>query len=130
MPPPFTCLPPRHPGAAESPQHAHETKEITMKTLFIAAAATLALGIGSAFAEGGDGWEMYHMLDQGPVGFQPAKPQAAAPATENGAIIANSETKTHNASGAVVTPRVGKPRPSASRLGMSSVNYPVVWGNG
>src|SRR4051812_2678470 len=124
MPPRFTCLPRCQPGAADSPNML--TKEIPMKTLFIAAAATLALGIGTAFAESGDGWDMYHMLDQGSVGSPPTKSQATARASDNSAIIANSETKTHDAAGAVVMPRIGKPRPSALRFGQQSMSYPVV----
>lgn len=101
-----------------------------MKTLLIAAAATLALGIGPAFAESGDGWDMYHMLDQGPVGFQSAKPQAAARAPDNSAIIANSQTNTRDAAGAVVTPRVGTPMSSMRHSASPSVNYPVIAGGG
>src|SRR4051812_36783984 len=86
----------------------------TMKTLLTAAFAMLTLGAGSAFAEGGDGWDMSHMLSRGPVGFEMAQPPAAAMAPGAGAIVAHSETTTRNAAGMEVKPRMGAPRPAPS----------------
>jgi|SRR4051812_33517813 len=102
-----------------------------MKTLFIAAFATLALGAGSAFAEGGDGWDMAHMLSRGPVGFETmTKPQAAATTPNAASIVAHSETTTRNADGMEVKPRMGAPRPAETSIANPALGYPITWGSG
>jgi hypothetical protein len=99
-----------------------------MKTLFLAAFATFALGAGSAFAEGGDGWDMAHMLSRGPVGFEMVKPQAAV--TPDAAIVAHSETTTRDANGAMVGQKVGEPKPATFGIANPALSYPLTWGNG
>lgn len=102
-----------------------------MKTLLIAAFATLALSAGSAFAEGGDGWDMAHMLSRGPVGFETVmKPQASAAAPEAAAIVAHSETTTRNADGMEVKPRMGTPKSADSSIANPALSYPINWGSG
>lgn len=101
-----------------------------MKTLILATAAALTLGTGSAFAEGGDGWDMAHMLSRGPVGFEMAQPPTLAMPLGTAAIVAHSETTTRDANGMEVKPRMGAPKPASFGIANPALNYPLTWGSG
>jgi hypothetical protein len=100
-----------------------------MKTSLLGATAMLTIGIGSAFAEGGDGWDAAHMLDQGPVGFTMTQPQTAVRQLADGMIIAHSSTDTPAAM-ATVAPQAVAPQPTTSRVSVPASSYPVTWGGG
>jgi hypothetical protein len=100
-----------------------------MRALLLGAAAMLTIGIGSAFAEGGDGWDAAHMLDQGPVGFTMAQPQTAVRLPADGVIIAHSSIDTR-AAPATGAPQAVAPQPTTSRVSVPASSYPVAWGGG
>ena len=97
-----------------------------MKTLILAALATLSIGAGAAFAETGDSYEWSQPTPTAATIARPAQPQAYG-----GIVLAHSATKSSStASGLATSPQAVTPQSAAPHSNASFGGYPLNWGSG
>jgi hypothetical protein len=97
-----------------------------MKTLILAALATLSIGAEAAFAETGDSYEWSQPMPTATTIARLVQPQAY-----NGIVIAHSATKScDTASGLATSPQAAMPRSVAPHSDASLGGYPLNWGSG